>query len=188
MSYYWCHVELENLETIQRKTQNFLSVDDPAELLKHCPEPYSFLDTEAYNQAVPELAQSLNLMGITLLKVAAYTVRVPYHGSPHRDQKCYDIRLNIPILNCEGSWTKFWKMKDGISEPEITTLPNGIPYQPYKLHELKLVDQIQITRPTMMRPTEIHSISVNPARLPRITLTLEIDPMPYHLLPDDRGT
>ena len=48
-----------------------------------------------------------------------------------------------------------------------------------------MVDRMQLTSPAWIRPMEIHSVICEEGfRMPRIALTLALDPLPYELFPD----
>lgn len=179
---YWTRLKLNNLEIIQKKSLDFIKkYKDTLAYTSFNP-----LDFETFSQEVPELAESLKEHGLTLTKVNTYIMFDNSGGAAHRDFITDSVRINIPVLNCENTWTNFYQLKDPSMKSTVTINPKGQPYRVYNPDDLILVDRVQITEPTAIRPLEIHSIEMDEAKAPRITLTVCTDPVPEFLFNETR--
>ena len=89
-------------------------------------------------------------------------------GHIHRDHTDSIARINIPVLNCEYSETKFWKTS---AEPVLSTLENNVPYLHLNESDCELMDVLVLDRATVLRVTEPHSVHVG-SQIPRISLTV----------------
>lgn len=116
---------------------------------------------------VPEITTMFESMNLHPKRVA-FVVAVKDVGI-HRDATTSTARINLPILNCEHSLTKFWKT---MVEPTLLQLPNGVPYMFLDEIDCNLVEQVCLDKPTVLRITEPHSVHVG-NKVPRISLTIE---------------
>jgi hypothetical protein len=176
---YWARIKLNDLEAIQAKTIQYLKTNR-----EKFPKgtPFNPLPLVEFMQAVPELETSFAEHGLTINFISAYIMWNNYDGGMHRDSSVDVARVNIPIINCEDSWTNFYVTKVPGEEPLIVLNSKGMPYRPYKPDDVVLVDRVQITEPTIIRPLEIHGIEIDETKVPRVTLTIATDPMPDFLL------
>jgi hypothetical protein len=92
-------------------------------------------------------------------------------------------RVNIPVLNCEHSETRFYSPLKW--DPVIKTLSNGIEYEYHREENCKLEASTIITKPTVLRVRELHNVVVHKPIYPRITLTCLLDPDPVYLLEEN---
>lgn len=175
---YWARLKLNNLETIQKKSLDFIKKYKDT----LAPTAFNPLDFEKFVQEVPELGQALKEHGLTLTRVSTYIMYDNSGGAPHRDFLTDSVRINIPVLNCENTWTNFYKADDTKTKPTFKVNEKGMPYRSYNMDDIILVDRVQITEPTAIRPLEIHSIEMDESKFPRITLTVCTDPVPEFLL------
>lgn len=178
---YWKRIKMNDLEIIQQKTLEYMKAN------KHrfaAATPFQPIDFKSYVQAVPEFMNSFSDYGLTPTTVATYIMFSNPDGAAHRDSITDRARINIPILNCENSWTNFYKLVDPSVKAKISVNARGQPYQSYDPKDIELVDRVQITEPTIIRPLEIHSIEMDETKVPRITLTICTNPVPEFLLED----
>jgi hypothetical protein len=116
---------------------------------------------------VPELLTVFKEIDLTPRRVALITTSI--NTEIHRDDAYVPLRINIPILNCKGSQTEFWKTS---VKPTRIFLPNGVPYLYIDKKNCELVETFELDAPTVLRIKEPHSISVG-ENVPRISLTVE---------------
>ena len=91
------------------------------------------------------------------------------------------MRINIPILNCDNSATHFFRPKsEEIRERKIQKLSvasktnnAGEDFFHYDHSEVELVDQLKLTKPTILRIKEPHAVAVLRDASPRLSLTVE---------------
>jgi hypothetical protein len=178
---YWKKLKIKDLEIIQNKTLEYMKSNRS----KFAPNtPFQPIDFKEYVEAVPEFLTAFSDYGLTPRSVAVYIMFSNPDGAAHRDYLTDRARINLPIINCENSWTNFYTLKNPDSKPKISINAKGQPYQSYAPDDIVLVDRVQITEPTIIRPLEIHSIEMDETKVPRITLTICTDPMPEFLLVD----
>jgi hypothetical protein len=176
---YWTRIQAENVEIIQAKTIKFLT--DNRDKLKSTFCPLIFQD---YIKAVPEILTTFSKDNIKPVAAAVYVMHKNTDVSPHKDFTRVTARINIPIVNCDNTWTLFYKLKEGAVGEKVTLLPSGVPYRSFDFADVEEVDRVSITEATVIRPQEIHSVIMNEAATPRITLTLTCSPDPGYLLED----
>lgn len=178
---YWQRIQIKDLDIIQSKTLNYMK----ANRSKFVPgTPFNPIDFKSFVQAVPEFLTAFSEHGLKPISVATYIMFSNPDGAAHRDSITDRARINIPILNCENSWTNFYKLIDPSIRPKISVNAAGQPYQSFDPKDIVLEDRVQIIEPTIIRPLEIHSIEMDETKVPRITLTVCTDPMPEFLLED----
>jgi hypothetical protein len=96
--------------------------------------------------------------------------------------KNVNARINIPILNTQNTFTRFYT--GGIFASVTNPLTNITALRLTDFNGLKLVDKVEIDKPTVMRVNEPHDILKLNSEIPRITLTLGFDKDPVFLLED----
>ena len=174
---YWKRIQLEHVETIQHKTLQFLSNNRDKLKSTYC--PLNFVD---YCKAVPEILTAFAMHNIKPIAVAVYIMRDNNDIKPHKDRTFSVARVNIPILNCEGTWTLFHRSIIDTVNKTPSILPSGVSYQLCDPAHLEEVDRVSITEPTIIRPQEIHSVIMKEENSPRITLTVTCNPDPKFML------
>ncbi len=137
------------------------------------------IDFQDFCKFVPSILTVFNPLNLTVKRVA-FTAAVKDIGI-HRDKSESVARINLPIINCEHSITKFWKTE---TEPTLLHLPNGVPYLFLDEKDCTLVDSICLNKPAVLRIAEPHSIHVQIDKIPRISLTVEFHENIEHLLND----
>jgi hypothetical protein len=127
------------------------------------------LDTPKILLLFPEIQKMFDPMNIKIKRISVVTVDPSYTGI-HRDDTNYNVRINIPILNCEYSVTNFYKTD---AEPIKLFTPNGMPYLQIDNSQCVLVDSLCLNMPAALRVTEPHQVIVNPNYSPRIACTID---------------
>lgn len=93
----------------------------------------------------------------------------------HQDNNNSPVaRINIPIKNCQGSFTNFYKSSKW--EPTPTHLDNGFPYILHNEENCVLEDQIEVSSPVVMNVQAIHNVTTKNINRPRIMLSIQTDP------------
>lgn len=90
-------------------------------------------------------------------------------------------RINVPVLNCEGSVTEFYTC--GKHSP--ITKKNTEKFSYLKIEDFSSaikVAEVEILKPTVLRIQEPHRVVPNLNTLPRITLSLVMNKDPVFLL------
>lgn len=178
---YHKKIDLTNYDTIVEKTLDFLKTKTHHFDRSTFSGPYIPLDSKAYADHVPEMVASLREYGLYIETVSIYLMWKPGDVKPHIDYTGCKGRVNLPILNCAGTLTKFYdnlitrRMKLGTG---ATYTINVNPEDPI------LVDQIEMTQTAIVRVSEGHSVQMDAAHFPRITLTISTIPDAGTLLED----
>jgi hypothetical protein len=129
------------------------------------------LDTPKILYLFPEIQKMFDPLNIKIKRIILVHATMPL-GEIHRDISDCNVRINIPILNCIGSITNFYKSD---TEPVLKRLRNGTPYYYKESNECTLVDSFCLDRPAAIRVTALHQVIVNNACVPRISCTIEFE-------------
>ena len=174
---YYKKLDLE-FETVAKKTLEYATF--------HKDKIKSFwtdINFENFSKHVPEIKTMFDSLNITPTRVSLVTSVTSNKNDPgiHIDHTKIPIRINIPILNCECSQTKFWRTT---SEPTVEFVPGtNNPYYYLKESECELADILVLDRPTVIRISEPHSVHVG-EKVPRLSLTIEFKEDIEYLLND----
>ena len=118
---------------------------------------------------VPELLDMLAPLMVRIRFIAFFVTEHQY-GLIHIDDDDYSkVRLNIPIINCEDTETRFFTA----TEPsEKIMQSNGIALHNLNPNACKQVDQYYLTQPVLFRNTEPHQVVSNNILQPRISCSI----------------
>jgi hypothetical protein len=135
---------------------------------------WNHLNLENFIKNVPEITRMFAPLNITPAYISL--IVATQDAGIHRDTYIKVTptpvaRINIPILNCQGSETRFWSTS---AEPELLFLDNGTPYRYLDEKDCKLETILELDRPTVLRVKEPHSVVVG-KKVPRISLTIEFE-------------
>jgi hypothetical protein len=157
---YYKKLELDHT-LVAEKTLKYISVN------KHkITDFWTNIDFNEFTNHVSELLPFFEKINLTPCRIAITTTLTDV--GIHRDDTTVPLRINIPILNCKGSQTKFWKTS---VEPTRLFLANGVPYLYIDKKNCELMETVELDTPTVLRIKEPHSISVG-ENVPRISLTI----------------
>jgi hypothetical protein len=173
---YYKYIELKNLESIQRKTIAYLN---KAPLI----HGFNWLKFNDYIEVVPEILDSFKEHGLTPLAIATYITYYQEDSEVHVDylngKIRHQCRINIPILNCKGSTTEFYKG----GEFEIVTQADGLQFKKMTSSSVVTkVDEVELIMPAIFRVQEPHRVNTNLETIPRITISIYTDIDPVFLL------
>lgn len=130
--------------------------------------------------AVPEIKTMFKPLGINPMIVAFFVTRYKV-GTIHIDGTRFPIRINFPILNCENTETKYYKVT-GPSRNQ--TQPNGSYYIEYHPDNCVQIDSFKLTQAVAMKVLEPHQVVSYTDNLPRISCTIAFKEDISHLLED----
>jgi len=158
---YYKKLELDHT-LVAEKTLKYISVN------KHKIRNFwANINFNEFINHVPELLTVFKEIDLTPRRVVLITTSI--NAEIHRDDTSVPLRINIPILNCKGSQTEFWKTS---VEPTRIFLPNGVPYLYIDKKNCELMETFELDTPTVLLVKEPHSVSVG-ENVPRISLTVE---------------
>jgi hypothetical protein len=181
MKKYYARFDMLHGDIIRKKTLEFLKKTRE----RYITTFYAF-NYKEFVEHVPEIEQAFDHHGMRVVQINGFIMNTYADADAHKDPTAAPIRVNVPILNTVGTLTQFWEPKSPSVQMQKKILPNNVTYEYYDYDDLVLMDQVEIDEPILIRPREIHSVNFlskqNPT--PRITLTLILDPLPYHYFPD----
>lgn len=168
---YWRYIPIKDLDIIKAKTIDYLNKNPHT-----VTTTFNILPFKQYTAAVPEILTAIE--GHEPRQISVYFMQDNRQGAAHIDSFSEPFRINIPIANCKGTWTCFYQLKDNIKHGVRKRLPNGEFYDHYPEEHIELVSKVEINTATIIRTSAIHSITMDEARSPRITLTMTMRPTP----------
>lgn len=123
---------------------------------------FQVLNLSNFAKYNPSFDKLFNSIGLTPNFVSALVMHFP-HTDIHRDPMTFEssCRINIPILNCEHSETRFFEML-----PEKTGQTN-IPES-----ECVMVDKFTLKCPTILKVGHPHQVMMIEKVYPRISLAV----------------
>jgi len=177
---YWKYLELDNVEKIQEKTLTFIREKTDFMDKSKYKGPYINLPFFDYNKDVPELQESFLNYGLYITGIHIFLMWNNTDCIPHKDYTDAIGRVNIPILNCQGSKTIFYKNL----KSKRLMLPTRSPFYMTINKDYEEAGGVEIDRPTIVRISEGHTVVMNDKNFPRITLTVSTIPDVGLLLDD----
>jgi hypothetical protein len=171
---HWKRLELDNLELIVEQTLNYIKNHTTLLDQSTFKGPFISFKEDHFISEVPELARSFAKHGLHYEAASVYVMWSNEQSFPHKDYTDSIGRINIPILNCSGSSTVFYKDVQG----RRMVLPTGAPfYLTMNRKSLIQVDSVEINQPTIVRICEGHDVILpDNMPVPRITLTVSTAP------------
>lgn len=122
---------------------------------------------------VEQLLSPYNLKVKRAILLVIFNDSIPIHQDNNYSPVA---RINIPLLNCENSFTNFYTSSD---HPETNNdfLPDtGTPYIAHRPEKCILEDQIEVTTPVVMNVQSVHNVVTNNPIRPRIMLSIQTTP------------
>jgi hypothetical protein len=127
------------------------------------------VDTQDVLDKVPELIEMVKPLDITIKYLAFFITDMTY-GTIHIDSdKQSTSRINIPVLNCDKSETRFFIMSE---EPIKVLQKNGISLIKLNPAACTQVDKFELTRPVVFRNDQPHQVVSYNEIQPRISCTI----------------
>ena len=179
---------MDNMEIIQQKTLEYFE-RTPIRGKKGSTWTPGFwtLDWDSYSAACPEIVNAFSRYGLTSTWAGLVVMIEQEDMAPHLDYlnpEFMQCRINIPLLNCEGSRTLFYSIPQEtfvmygevgydisrVLPPEFTNASDYI------------ATEVEINQPTVIRVQHGHHIIMNPKATPRLCLTIKMDKDPVFLL------
>lgn len=136
------------------------------------------LNLEEVLAEVPELQELFKPLGLDIDTVAIF---VTYYelGAIHIDDDFRTCRINFPVMNCNNTFTKYFKVK-GV--PHLESQVNGYKLHMFKASDCEFIDQFSLTKAVVMRVLEPHQVVSNHKNFPRVSCTVAFKQNIEHLL------
>jgi hypothetical protein len=111
----------------------------------------------------------INEITLLILNGDTSTLHIDHESRLNKGMKA---RLNIPVANCKGSYTAFFKFtpeeeaKKDLYPGEVWTWPREV------RDTVKPILEFQLLQPTIIRTSEPHTVFCRECKFPRISLTI----------------
>jgi hypothetical protein len=183
---YYKKIDIDFYDEIVRDTLSYLLNQKPDIYNRDITKAGSFnvLDLEEFKKFCPKLDLGFakyNLVcnlavAFVMYNNAQTTIHIDVYKPSHKNK----TRINVPILNTKDTFTRFYEGGEFVlyTNP-ITDITN---YTLRGIKGLKLVDKVEIDKPTVVRVDVPHDVKIDLKNVPRITLSLGFDKDPVFLL------
>ena len=178
---YYKKICIDNLEIIQSKVLEFIKLQ-PNIYFRRSNTSYNHLVVSELLQCCPELVSSFAKFDLKIVFAAAHCMWKNNQVAVHIDRVPWEARINVPILNTNGSSTVFYT--NAQYKEDIHVMSNGRKYDVYTITSKDYVeiDRVEVDQPTVLRVREAHKVIINEAFAPRIAITLGFDKDPIYML------
>jgi hypothetical protein len=145
---------------------------------------FTLLDWADFTAYCPEVLTCCEAYGLTPIAGAIYVIQTQEDEILHIDyadsKNWPKARINIPILNCEGSKTQWFRG----GQHQIVKLKSRTPWVRIE-GDVEKIDEVEVTQPIVHATQIAHLVKPNLERIPRIMLTLRMDRDPVYLLKEE---
>lgn len=177
---YFKEIDIKNFDIIVSKSLDFVK-SKPAIYNRdlHTASWYS-INLEEILKFVPEIVPSFSEFNIIPTMIAAYVMYHPTNTNLHVDGWHAKARINLPLLNCNGTYTRFYTNVK--TEKWINPTSKVLAYRVIN-DDYTFADEIEIKKATVLRTKEAHIVYMPElSPVPRITLTIGFNVDPVFLL------
>jgi len=179
---YYKKIEIDYYDDIINDAVEYLKTQKADIYNKVEATTYYPLDVDEFKKYCPKLDIGFARYGLTCNWVVAYVMKKSSDSPIHIDGYPQSARINLPLLNCEGTKTLFYSGAEFNRRTvnEKTTISAWVMS---KTTGLKIEDGVEIDAPTVVLVNQPHSVIMT-NKVPRITLSLGFDKDPAFLLED----
>ena len=180
---YYKKIEIDYYDEVIADTLTYLRNQRPEIYNRTINATYYILDINEFKKFCPKLDLAFSRYKIVCDFVVAFVMKTNSNVPLHIDNyQKGNARINIPILNTKGTYTRFYT---GGTFKEVVNPITKVPALTLKnIDGLKRVDSVEIDQATVIRVNEPHDVFMDIKNSPRITLTLGFDKDPVFLLED----
>lgn len=193
---YYREIELDQFEIIQQKLIEYSSKVLENKKINTIGF-YNIPRHEALLEEIPEIKNAFEKFNLKIQTIAFYITNKPtidyvpadqpiknlYHtvkNPIHTDLYPHKARINIPVLNTRGTFTRFFANCN--LKPWVNPF-TGTTFELITNTDYVEVDAVEILKPTVLRVQEPHMVQIcEGSKLPRITITIGFDKDPVYLL------
>jgi hypothetical protein len=179
---YYKELDIDHFDTIVEKSLEFIKSKSKIYERQLDGSWYNINISELL-ESVPEISLAFNKFNLVPVMAASYVMYDRRHTAIHVDAYPSLTRINIPLLNCSGTYTTFYKNSQ--VKEFINPRTKIVSYRNVNT-DVELADRVELKKATVLRTNQAHSVDLpitNP--VPRITLTLGFDRDPVFLLDDE---
>ena len=132
------------------------------------------------HKQVPELSNLFSPLNLTIRNVSFF-VSTTLQNAIHHDGVPENCRINIPVLNCNNSETKFYVSSQPVP---MRHQPNGQPFFSVNREDCTYVDSYFLKCPVILRVNELHQVFQDYTNIPRVACTIAFNENIEHWLDD----
>lgn len=175
---YYKYLDI-NWQPVAEKIKNYITSERTEFLTPLMSSSWRNLNVSEMLAVVPELRELFAPLGLTIHHMAFFVSDYAV-GTIHIDHDMHsNCRINIPILNCENTETRFYKT---LVEPIKVLQANGVPLLKLDPSKCVHVDQFYLTQAVVFRNDQPHQVVSNNPNRPRISCTIGFNEDIEHLL------
>jgi hypothetical protein len=146
------YIDIPYLEDIQRIIPKYLPelYKTESKFTPESPEPFS--KCWQLVKAIETLTPWSNVQGIVIISCS---ITPPF--DIHTDNYDTTYALNIPLLNCEDSYTLFYKVKDGqVPVSKAVEQTHNLPYTFYRPDQVEVIDKMYLHKAALFNVNVPH--------------------------------
>jgi hypothetical protein len=177
---YFKEIEIDHYDVVVQKSLDFIKSKPVIYHRLLGVASWFNLDIKEMLIPVPELNFAFSKFNLRPIMVSAYVMYDPKNTSIHTDFYPSQARINIPLLNCAGTYTRFFT---NVKTEKWINPDSGIPSFRAINDDYCLAAEVEMKQATVLRTSTPHTVYMpkdNP--VPRITLTIGFDKDPVFLL------
>ncbi len=174
---YYRYLDL-NWQPASEKLKRYFLTKNPEFIANNSQGSWRLAPPDIHTE-VPELKEMFDPIGLTILFVGFF-VTFKNESSIHIDNDERPLRINFPVLNCENTETRFYKLKAAGYDTKSQT--NGLTYKLLDPESCVFVDKFELSKAVVMRVLEPHQVVVNSKEFPRVSCTVQFNEDITHLL------
>lgn len=183
---YYKKIDIDFYDEIVQDTLSYLLHQKPDIYNRNTATSGSFnvLNLEEFKKFCPKLDLGFAKYNLVCNLAVAFvmydntqtTIHIDVYKSTHINK----TRINVPILNTKDTFTRFYEGGEfALYTNPVTNITN---YTMRGIKGLKLVDKVEIDKPTVVRVDVPHDVKIDLKNVPRITLSLGFDKDPVFLV------
>lgn len=178
---YYKKIDIDFYDDIVSDTLSYLKEQKPEIYNREINATYYVLDLVDFKKYCPKLDAGFARYGLVCNFAVAYVMYKNSDTSIHVDGYPYgNARINLPILNVNGTFTRFYSGGEFIRVVNPITKVGAFKLTGIK--DLRFLDKVEIDKPTVLLVNEPHDVIMDIRNPPRITLSLGFDKDPIFLL------
>lgn len=173
---YFKVIEVENVKKI---SEDFLSYyKENHEKFNSLNTFWNRLEPKYYEEFLNKIESIRNLISqfgevkaiaLLILLEDSSTLHIDHTTGLNKDVKA---RLNIPIMNCEGSYTEFFELSTEKFALGEKNLGGTIAWPAVIRNTEKPISVVELIQPTILRTSTPHTVRCSNCEFPRISLTI----------------
>ncbi len=179
MNKYYRKIHLTNFDKIQKQCLEVVKMHNNVFERYEEHSSYYLLDYRVVKEHCTALVEALSEYNLKCNYAMAYVMYEPKHTKIHMDKHIHRCRINLPVINCDNTFTCFYENVDMYEN----VTPLGRHHKMAVEQDYVPVDKIEMTSPAVIAVQQPHKVVMpENAPAPRITMSLGTSKDPTFLL------